>query len=128
MSGRELIAMSINGSLHSLPLVFEILDEIHESRGKRQIGDEDLESGSIRAVHTMIKQIKKIEPITNPTQPGSGSVAERIASEWLLGECPHLLPPQVFSELAFLISHLLPGLTIGSIRQTDPCIMNSESP
>lgn len=128
MSPRELVASSINESLHRLPLVLEILDELHDSKGPRQAGDEDLKNGSIHAVHTMMERIRRIEPVTVRNQTGTLSRAEQIANEWLLGECPHLLPPQVLEELSSLITQLLPGLPVGSNDQSGHRSRPTKSP
>ncbi len=108
MPPREQIALTINGSLQRLPLVLEILDEIHETKGPGLAGDEDLRHGSIRAVHTMVERLGRMAPapvvVTGPV-----SAAEQIASEWLLGERPRrLIPEPLLCQLSATISRLLP--------------------
>lgn len=108
MSPREQIALTINGSLHRLPLVLEILEEIHKTKGSGSPGDEDLRHGSIRAVNTMAERLDRISPA--PLELFSPpSVAEQIATEWLLGERPgRFIPEPLFDQLAASISRLLP--------------------
>ena len=108
MSQREQIALSINGSLHRLPLVLEILEEIHETKGSGSPGDDDLRHGSIRAVNTMAERLDGIIP-ASPELSALPSVAEQIATEWLLGERPgRLIPEPLFERLSASIARLLP--------------------
>lgn len=108
MSQREQIALSINGSLHRLPLVLEILEEIHETEGSGSPGDDDLRHGSLRAVSTMVERLDRITPAPHPVS-GTLSVAEQIATEWLLGERPgRLIPEPLLDRLSASIARILP--------------------
>ncbi|MEO5715989.1 MAG: hypothetical protein ABIT37_21090 [Luteolibacter sp.] len=108
MSQREQTAMTINGSLHRLPLVLEILEEIHETEGSGSPGDEDLRRGSIRAVSTMAERLDRIVPAPHPVSE-TPSVAEQISAEWLVGERPgRFIPEPLLGRLSTSISRLLP--------------------
>ncbi|MEO8615225.1 MAG: hypothetical protein ABI600_08805 [Luteolibacter sp.] len=116
MNPREHVASTINGNLHRLPLVLEILDELHESNGPAKPGDEDIRYGSIRAVETMITRLERIDPAPVPVSD-SASTAEQVAFEWLLGKQPsRLIPSPIIDQLTALIARLLP-LTSDSIYQ-----------
>ena len=111
MSPREQTALTINGSLHRLPLVLEILEEIHENQGVGSPGDEDLRHGSLRAVSTMAERLDRIDPAP-PELSALPSVAEQIAAEWLLGERPgRFIPEPLLDRLSASISRLLPFTT-----------------
>jgi hypothetical protein len=108
MSPREQVALTINASLKRLPLVLEILAEIHEAEKPGYPGDEDLHHGSIRAVQTIAERLGRIEPAPDG-HASPPSTAEEIATEWLLGDRPKkLIPPSLLSQLAETISRLLP--------------------
>jgi hypothetical protein len=112
MSPREQVALTINVSLKRLPLVLEILEEIHEAEKPGFPGDDDLHHGSIRAVQTMADRLGKIEPAPQATM-GEPTTAEEIAGEWLLGDRPRrLIPPSLLDQLAESISRLLPRPTV----------------
>jgi hypothetical protein len=118
MSQEEQTAITINRYLHRFPLVLDILEEIRESR---HVGDEDLETGSIRAIHSMLERLRKIEPAEirrNPTS--TPSVAEQIAGEWLLGNRPRiLLPSHLVEDLESLVFRLLPTLSMRAQTLTE---------
>ena len=108
MSPREQVALTINVSLKRLPLVLEILEEIHEAENPGYPGDDDLHHGSLRAVQSMADRIGRLEPAADG-HASPPSTAEEIACEWLLGERPRkLIPPALLNQLADSISRLLP--------------------
>lgn len=116
MHRREQVAQSINGSLHRLPLVLEILGEIHESKGPALTGDDDLRHGSIRAVQTMVERLYRISPAPLPV--GSLTAAEEIAASWIKGETPgKLLPPPLLDQITASLCRLLPG-SLETIRRS----------
>jgi hypothetical protein len=116
MLPREQVARNINVSLKRLPLVLEILEEIHESPRPGYAGDDELQSGSIRAVQTMAERLGKLIPAPDPCSHPH-STAEEIACEWLLGDRPRrLIPPPLLEKLADSISRLLPTPS-GSMNQ-----------
>lgn len=119
MSHEEQTALTINRYLHRFPLVLDILEEI---RASRHVGDEDLETGSIRAIHSMLERLRKIEPAEIRRNPSSTpSVAEQIAGEWLLGKRPRmLLPSPLVEDLESLVCRLLPALSVGAQSHADP--------
>lgn len=107
MSPREQVALTINVSLHRLPLILEILEEIDETNPGFP-GDVELRNGSIRAVHAIAERLGRNEPapVADSVPP---SEAEQIANEWLLGERPgRLLPEHLLELLASSITRLLP--------------------
>lgn len=109
MSPHEQFALSVNHSLHRLLLVYEMLEEIHESADERHPGDEDLKQGAYRAVTTMLERIKKLQPPISPDSAAAPSKEEEIAGEWLIGDLPRqLLPPHLYEELAALILRFFP--------------------
>jgi hypothetical protein len=109
MSPHEQFALSVNHSLHRLLLVYEMLEEIHESADARHPGDEDLKQGAYRAVTTMLDRLKKLQPPTSPDSGAAPSKEEEIAGEWLIGDQPQrLLPPDLYEELAALILRFFP--------------------
>lgn len=101
-------AQAINLNLHRLPLVLEILNEIHESNGTWP-GDKEIRHGAIQAVRVMIQNLKRIVPAQNSNLQNPPSDAEMIAREWLRGELPGtLLPGELHQDLSKLLQNLIP--------------------
>lgn len=102
----EHLALKINRSLHRLPLVLEVLDEIHGSGGTYP-GDHEMRNGAVQAVSSMIDNLRRIKP--TPTTCTYSSEAVQIAREWLRGALPEkLLPAEIHGELSTVLRELIP--------------------
>jgi hypothetical protein len=102
----EHLAQTINRSLHRLPLVLEVLAEIHGSKGTYP-GDHEMRHGAEQAVATMVQHLKRIDPV--PSSPNQSSESQQIAQEWLRGNLPErVLPHDLHQELATVLSELVP--------------------
>lgn len=96
----------LNRTLHRLPLILDILDEL--GMGAPAPGDEALKQGCYKGVRDMVDRLHSA-----PTRPGAkfddppASEVE-IATTWLLGERPRrLLPADLHEELSALIESLI---------------------
>jgi hypothetical protein len=108
MSAQEQLALFVNHTLHRLPLIYEMLEEIHETADAHP-GDEDLKHGAFRAVTTMVERIRGIEPPATSDSRTPPTKEEEIAGEWLIGDqAEQLLPPDLYQELATLTLRLFP--------------------
>jgi hypothetical protein len=108
MSTHEQPSLIVNQSLHRLPLILDILDEIED--GSSHPGDDDLRRGSHQAVWCMVERLQRIEPPNMAARTAPPSDEEQIATGWLLGERPRkLLPPSLYLELSGLIERLIPA-------------------
>lgn len=107
MTNREFLALIINGILHRLPLVLQMLNEIHESKRPPWPGDDELRHGSLCAIRTMIERLDRIAPMPCGLSK-TPSLAEEIAAEWLAGDQPRrLLPAPLLDQLTAAISRLI---------------------
>jgi hypothetical protein len=107
MSENEHPIRTVNRCLYRLPLILDILDELHTEH--EHPGDQDLKHGSHQAVCRMMERLRSIRPTAEGvTQPPDHEVA--IAHTWLLGERPRkLLPPSVYAELSRMVGTLTTG-------------------
>lgn len=97
----------VNQTLHRLPLILDVLEEIEA--GAKSPGDKALRLGCQKAVQGMIEGLKRIPP--RHTDKGAEPPARevQIASAWLLGERPRrFLPRALHDELMVLIEAHLP--------------------
>lgn len=93
--------VTVNQTMHRLPLVLEILQELSE--GASFAGDSEIKNGCHHAVRNMLARLREtpdrcaqsIEPPPHELQ---------LATTWLLGERPsRLLPADLYEELTELI-------------------------
>lgn len=107
MSEHDHPTLALNRSLHRLPLILDILDEIET--GTSHPGDDDLRQGSHQAVRCMVECLQDIKPHQTPEKSAPPNTEAQIASTWLLGERPRkLLPTSLYDELSELIEKLIP--------------------
>ncbi len=107
MSEHDHPTVTLNRSLHRLPLILDILDEIET--GTSHPGDDDLRQGSHQAVRCMLERLQDINPHQTPEKHAPPTNEVQIASSWLLGERPRkLLPTSLYEELTELIAKLIP--------------------
>lgn len=110
MSELDHPTLAINKSLHRLPLILDILDEIET--GSIHPGDDHLRQGSHQAVRCMVERLQGIKPNQKPEENAPPTTEVSIASTWLLGERPRkLLPTSLYAELSKLIEKLIPQST-----------------
>lgn len=106
MSTHDHPTVTLNRSLHRLPLILDILDEI---AGASHPGDDDLRKGSHQAVRSMVERLQDIKPPQTREKTAPPTSEVQIASTWLLGERPRkLLPSSLYEELSALIEKLIP--------------------
>lgn len=117
---RETTAISINRLLHRLPLILDVLEEIDEPHGTPKAGDDEIRTGAINAIRSIITRLKNLGP-ASPHQPSAPvSEPEKIASEWLRGDLPaRLIPESLLDQLSMTISGLLPFSSATEISQPE---------
>jgi len=99
--------VTVNRTLHYLPLVLDVLEEIES--GTSHTGADDLRQGAHQAVQSIVNTLKRIKPPQASERDAPTTTDLQIAASWLLGERPSkLLPPGLFEELAELIQKLVP--------------------
>lgn len=107
MSEHDHPTLALNRSLHRLPLILDILDEIEA--GASHPGDDDLRKGSHQAVRCMVERLQNINPHQTPAKHAPPTNEVQIAATWLLGERPRkLLPSSLYDQLSELIEKLIP--------------------
>jgi len=96
----------LNRTLHRLPLILDILDEL--GMGAPAPGDEALRQGCHKGVRDMVDRLQST-PIRTGHVAGDPPASEvEIATTWLLGERPRrLLPADLHDELSVLIEGLV---------------------
>ncbi len=102
--------VTVNRTLHFLPLVLDVLEEIESGTG--HTGDNDLRQGAHQAVQSMVENLKRIKPPQAAERHAPPTIEVQIAASWLLGERPRkLLPPSLYKDLSELIQRLVPQST-----------------
>jgi hypothetical protein len=104
----EHLAHKINRHLHRFPLVLEVLDEISESDDPPYPGDQEIRTGAVQAVASMVEHLKQLRRTHQDHCPKTD--AELTAMEWLRGKLPEkLLPGELHRELATVLRELIPA-------------------
>lgn len=89
--------VTVNQTLHRLPLVLEILHELTE--GASCEGDDEIKTGCHHAVRTMVTSLREI-PDDSAMDAEPPQNEAQLATTWLLGERPRrLLPADLYEEL-----------------------------